>query len=64
MDDIDDYSFFASSIGNAFFSGLSKDEIWSCISLASNCEEFDAAIHATIKMKESFAIANRKRNKA
>lgn len=49
--DISDYNYITSSIGNAIFSGLSMEQIWSCISLARNREQLDAAIEATIKLQ-------------
>ena len=50
--EITDYNYVLSSIGNAFFSGLSFEQLWFSINLASNREELDAAISAAIKIKE------------
>lgn len=50
--EISDYNYIGSSIGNAFFSGLSFDELWSCVMLSSTREELDAAVDLTIKLKE------------
>jgi hypothetical protein len=50
--EITDYNYIGSSIGNAYFSGLSFDQLWSCISLSSNREELDNAVAATIKLNE------------
>jgi hypothetical protein len=50
--EISDYEFILSSIGNAYFSNVSFDELWSCIAISNNREELDAAIDATIKIRE------------
>jgi hypothetical protein len=49
---ISDYDYIASAIGNAKFSGLNLDQIWSCISLSKTREQLDAATTATIKLHE------------
>ena len=49
---ISDYNYILSSVGNAFFSKLSFQELWNCISVSSNREELDAAVDITIKLKE------------
>lgn len=49
---ISDYNYMASSIGNAFFSGVEFNELWDCINMSQNREELDAAVSATIKLKE------------
>ena len=49
---ITDYNYFGSTLGNAYFSGLTLEEIWSCVSLAENREQFDDAISITIKLKK------------
>jgi hypothetical protein len=41
-----------SDIGNAYFSGIGFKSLWECIQLASNREELDAAIAATIRIDE------------
>ena len=51
-DDIDDYIYIGSSLGNAYFSGLSFEELWFCVAESKNREELDAAIDITIKLKE------------
>jgi hypothetical protein len=51
-EDIDDFAYIGSSVGNAYFSGLTFSELWSCVKLSSNREELDAAIELTIKLKE------------
>lgn len=48
----DDYNHILSSLGNAFFSGLSFQDMWSCIEVADNRENLDAAVSATIRLKE------------
>jgi hypothetical protein len=50
--DIDDFTYIGSSVGNAYFSGLTFSELWSCVMLSSDREELDAAIELTIKLKE------------
>ena len=50
--EITDYNYIGSTIGNAFFSGLSFQELWSCVVLSSTREELDAAVEMTIKLKE------------
>lgn len=49
---ISDYNYFGSTVGNACFSGLTIDELFSCVELGSTREEFDAAVSATIALKE------------
>lgn len=49
---ISDYDYIASAIGNGIFSGLSMDQLWSCILLSKNREQLDAAITAVIKLQE------------
>lgn len=49
---ISDYDYVASAIGNAIFSGLTIDQIWSCISFSKTREQLDAAITATIKLQD------------
>jgi hypothetical protein len=50
--DIDDYAYIGSTIGNAYFSGLAFDELWECVFMSETPEELDAAISATIRLKE------------
>lgn len=49
---ISDYDYIGSAIGNAFFSGLSFQELWGCVMLSSSREELDATVDITIKLKE------------
>lgn len=49
---ISDYNYIGSAIGNAYFSGVSFTELWDCISMSSSREELDAAVSATIRLKE------------
>ena len=49
---IEDYDYIGSSIGNAFFSGMSFQELWNCVSISKNMEELDTTIEITIKLKE------------
>lgn len=50
--EISDYNYITSAVGNAFFSGLTQEELWSCITLASTREQLDEAVSATILLKE------------
>ena len=47
-----EYSAIGSDIGNAFFSGLTFEQLWDCVATAENRGQLDAAIEATIKLKE------------
>lgn len=49
---IRDYDYILSSIGNAYFSGLSFTELWDSVRLSSNREELDICIQTQIKLKE------------
>ena len=49
---ISDYDSILSSLGNAYFSNVSFKELWECVSLTETREELDAAISATILLKE------------
>lgn len=46
------YAYFSSALGNALFSGLTVEEIWCIVSLCESEEQLDAAVSATIKLKE------------
>lgn len=48
---ITDFNYFGSTLGNAYYSGLTFQELWSCMLLASTREQFDEAVLATIKLK-------------
>lgn len=50
--EISDYNYIGSSIGNAYFSGLSFDQLWSCVMLSQTREQLDAAIAAQIQLSE------------
>lgn len=49
---ITDYNYIGSAIGNAFFSGISFTELWDCVAMSQTPEELDAAVSATIRLKE------------
>jgi hypothetical protein len=51
-EEISDYNYIGSSIGNAYFSGISFQELWGCVMMSSTREELDAAVDITIKLKE------------
>lgn len=46
-----DYEHIGSSIGNAFFSGLTMEELWDCVLESKTKEELDFAVSATIWLK-------------
>ena len=50
--EITDWNYIMSSVGNAYFSGLTFAETWGCVAQSSNREEFDAAVSATIRLRE------------
>lgn len=50
--EITDYNYVLSSVGNAFFSGLTFKELWQCVSISETREQLDASIDATIKLRE------------
>jgi hypothetical protein len=50
--EITDYNYVLSSVGNAYFSGLTFEELWQCISISETREQLDASIDATIKLQE------------
>lgn len=49
---ITDYNYIGSSIGNAYFSGLSFEQLWNCVALSENREQLDAAVSATITINQ------------
>lgn len=49
---ISDYNYFGSTVGNACFSGLTIEELFYCVLISSTREELDAAVSATIALKE------------
>ena len=50
--EITDYNYIGSAIGNAYFSGVSFDQLWNCVSMSETREQLDAAVSATIKLNE------------
>ena len=50
--EISDYNYIASAIGNAYFSGISFEQLWSAVSLSENREQLDEAIETTILFNE------------
>jgi len=57
--EITDYNYFGSTVGNACFSGLTIEELFSCVLLSSTREELDAAVSASIALRE-IAIGQKK----
>ncbi len=49
---IDDYNYIVSTLGNAFFSGLTFSELWDCIFISNDRESLNTAIETAIKLKE------------
>lgn len=56
---ITDYNYIGSSIGNAYFSGITFGELWECVFMSSSPQELDAAVSATIRLKE---LSNKNEN--
>lgn len=50
--EISDWDYIMSTLGNAYFSGLTLAEIWDCVSVSSNREQFDVAVLANLRLKE------------
>jgi len=55
-DKTDPYKYVGSALGNAYFSGVSFDQLWQCIAISSTPEELDAAINATIDMNVTIHV--------
>lgn len=49
---ITDYNYITSAIGNAYFSGVSFDQLWNCVTISSSREELDTAVLATIRIND------------
>lgn len=47
---ITDYNYISSSIGNAFFSGLTFEQLWECVAISETREQLDTAVSATINL--------------
>lgn len=50
--EITDYNYIGSTIGNAYFSGVSFEQLWECVAMSQTREELDAAVTATINLNE------------
>jgi len=50
--EITDYNYIGSAIGNAYFSGLSFTQLWSCVLSSHSREQLDVAISAQIRLSE------------
>ena len=57
-DDIDPFQWSMSSIGNAYFSGISLEQLWSAVSISQNQMELDAAIDAIIRINDIVATTH------
>ena len=49
---VDDHTYFGSSVGNAYFSGVSFDQLWQCVLNSNNPKELDSAISAQILLND------------
>lgn len=49
---IRDYDYMGSSIGNAYYSDITFQQLWDCVRLSDNREQLDEAISATILLNE------------
>ena len=47
---ITDYNYISSSVGNAFFSGLTFKQLWECVAISETREQLDTAVSATIDL--------------
>ena len=52
---ITDFDYILSSVGNAYFSGLTFTELWTCVTVAETREELDVAISTQILLKETLS---------
>ena len=50
--EITDYNYIGRAIGNAYFSGVSFEQLWECVAMSQTREELDAAVTATINLNE------------
>lgn len=50
--EITDWNYITSALGNAYFSGVSFDQIWMAVTLSKTREEFDEAVAAQILLNE------------
>jgi len=49
---ITDYNYILSSVGNAYFSGLSFEELWNAVRVSETREELDIAVSVTIELQK------------
>jgi len=50
--DISDYNYIGSAIGNAYYSGLTFEQLWDCVAISSTREELDETVSAIILLNE------------
>ena len=50
--EIDPFVWFGSSFGNAYFSGLSYEQLWSAVQIAKSPEQLDSAISAIADLNQ------------
>lgn len=48
----DDWDYLTSTVCNAYFSGMTFEELIDCVMMSANKEELDAAVVATLGLKE------------
>jgi hypothetical protein len=49
---ITDWNYIMSTVGNAYFSNVSFDQLWNTVCITNNREEFDAAISSLITLND------------
>lgn len=49
---ISDYTYLGSTVGNAYFSGLTLEDVFKALLISENKEQLDAAISASIQLKQ------------
>jgi len=50
--EITDYNYIGSAIGNAYFSDVGFEQLWSAVNMSKNREELDAAVAASVKIQD------------
>jgi len=54
--EIDPFDWMGSSLGNAYFSGVSMKQLWHAVEMSTNQLEFDAAIDAAVRLNTLLAL--------
>jgi len=50
--EITDYDYILSTVGNAYYSGLSFQQLWQCVAITDNVIDLDTAVSAEIRLNE------------